>query len=222
MGGAASPYDLGVLNRRITSLIAAVAVAGLAATGCSEQSAAVSVDGTTISRSDFEDELDLFYEDDELRTFVFGQVDRAQLRGDMAGGYAQQYVGAVAGLHVQFLVAETVLDDEGIELTDDDRSAAEDLVEQAVPGGLDALPDDLRDGFLDGVAAVTRLQDELGEEGFNEAMSAGFEEADVEINSRYGTWDADQFTVAPPGGPAPAPGAADPGAPDPATDPAVR
>lgn len=217
MGGAASPYDLGVLNRRITSLIAAVAVAGLAATGCSEQSAAVRVGDTTVSRSDFEDELDLFYEDDELRTFVFGQVDRAQLRGDMAGGYAQQYVGAVAGLHVQFLVAETVLDDEGFELTDDDRSAAENLVEQAVPDGVDRLPDDLRGDFVDGVAALTRLQDELGEEEFNEAMTAGFEQADVDISSRYGTWDTDQFTVTPPGGAAPAPGAADP-----ATDLAVR
>jgi hypothetical protein len=33
--------------------------------------------------------------------------------------------------------------------------------------------------------------------------------ADIEVSSRYGSWDPDQFAVTPPPGPAPAPGAGD-------------
>ena len=104
-------------NRRFVSLIVAITAACLATTACSpgdairEQSAAVRVDDATISRNRFEDQLDLVYENDDLRGYLFAGVTREQLRPDGAavGTYTQQFVGAMAGLHVQFLVADEII-----------------------------------------------------------------------------------------------------------------
>jgi hypothetical protein len=200
-----------VLNRRLASLIAAVSVAGLAATGCAEQSAAVRVDDATVSRSDFEDQLDVVYENDDLRAFLFQAVDRSQLRaeGDPNGSFRQEYVGAMATLQVQFLVAAQALENEGLELTDDDRAGVIDQIDQGVPDGFESLPEGFRDDLVDGIAAFDKLQSELGEDGFTVAIGEVVDAADIEVSSRYGSWDPDQFTVTPPPGPAPAPGADD-------------
>ena len=42
-----------------------------------------------MSRSDFEDQLDIVYEDDDLRAFLFQAVDRSHLRaeGDPDGSF---------------------------------------------------------------------------------------------------------------------------------------
>ncbi len=207
-----------MLNRRLASLLAAVTAAGLAATGCAVQAAAVQVGDATVSRRDFEDQLDFVYENDDFRSLLFGEVGREELRaeGDPRGSFTQPFVGAMAGVQVQFMLVEQVLDDEGIELTDADREAVTSEIDPVVPGGVDGLPDSMRDDFVDGLAGINTLATELGEEEFNAVMLAAFDEAgtndDITINSRYGSWDPDTDTVTPPGGPAPAPGAADPSA----------
>ena len=182
-------------------LLAAVPVACLAATGCSEQSAAVKVDDVAVSRSDFEDELDLYFRDDDLRSFIFGEVAQDDLRGELGQSYTQDYVAAVAGLRVQFIVAESVLDAEGLELTDEARAQAEELIAQQVPGGLAAVPEDQRDALVDDVATFSLLQGELGQEGFSSAMTEAFGDADISVRSQYGSWDAEQIAVVPPAGP---------------------
>lgn len=199
-----------MLNRRLASLLAAVTVVGLAATGCAEQSAAVRVGDDMVSRSDFEDQLDFVYENDDFRSLLFGEVGREELRGegDPRGSFTQAYVGAMAGVQVQFLLVAQVLDDEGIELTDTDREA----VTSQLPGGVDSLPDSMRGDFVDGLAGFNTLAAELGEEEFNAVMMTAFDTADITISSRYGTWDTETDTVTPPGGPAAAPGAAEPSA----------
>lgn len=206
-----------VLNRRLAPLLAAVAATLLAATGCAEQSAAVRVDDATVSRSDFEDQLDLVYENDELRGYLFSGVGREQLRAEGAprGSYTQQYAGAMAGLHVQFLVAAQVLDNEGVELTDADREPIVAEFDQALPGGTDALPEAARDDLVDGLAAFNRLRTEFDESELNDLVDEVLDEATIVVDSRYGTWDGEQFAVTPPAGPAPAPGTAD-AAPEPA------
>ena len=40
-------------------------------------------------------------------------------------------------------------------------------------------------------------------------LTAALDEADIEVSSRYGTWDPDQLTIVPPAGPRPAPGDGD-------------
>jgi hypothetical protein len=197
-----------VLNRRLASLIAAVAVAGVAATACADQSAAIRVDDVTVSRNDFEDELALYFDNADLRGFVFGQVEQDQLRGELRDSYSQEYVAAVAGLRVQFIVADSVLAAEGLEVTDEDRQAAEDLIADGVPGGVSSLPEDRRADFVDDVAAFTTLQAEL-QDGFTQAITDAYAEADISVRSQYGTWDPEQLTIVPPDGPVGAPGGGD-------------
>jgi hypothetical protein len=193
-----------VLNRRLATSLIALGLAGLAVAGCADQAAAVRVDDRTMSRSDFEEHLDALYEDDDLRTVVFGGVARSALRPEDApeGTYTQQYVGGMASLHASLLAVEQLLDDEGIELTDDDRDAArQELAERT---GLD--PDQMRgaawDVYVDGFAGITRLADELGgQEEAQDAIDAVLTEADVSVSSQYGSWDPDTLRVTPPPGP---------------------
>jgi hypothetical protein len=194
-----------VLNRRLAALLAAVAVAALAATGCAEQSAAIRVDDATVSRSDFEDRLDLVYDNEGFRNALFGGVTQDQLRAadDPPGTYRQEFVGALASLHVQFLVVERILDNEGIEVSDDARGQAEGLFEGAAGEG---VPQDVLDQFVEGIAGSATVQEELAGEDLDAALQRVMDESTIELDSRYGTWDADQFTVIPPDGPA---GAAD-------------
>ena len=71
-------------HRRLATLLAAVTVAGLAAAGCGSTSAAVQVDDESISQPDFEDDLEVVYENETFRTALFGQVGQEQLRGEDA------------------------------------------------------------------------------------------------------------------------------------------
>lgn len=197
-----------MLNRRFASLLAAVTVTGAAATGCADQSAAIRVDDVTVSRSDFEDELAFYFENDELRDFVFGPAERDQLRGELRESYSQEYVAVVAGLRVQFIVADAVLAAEGLEVTDEDRRGAEDEIDDGVPGGVSSLPEDRRADFVDDVATLRVLQGEL-QDGFTQAITDAYAEADISVRSQYGRWDPEQLTIVPPDGPAAAPGGGD-------------
>ena len=203
-----------VPNRRLVSLTVAVAAACLATIACSpgdafrEQSAAVRVDDATIPRSHFEDQLDLVYENEDLRGYLFAGVARDQLRADDApvGTYTQQYAGAMAGLHVQFLVAAQVLDAEGIEVSADDRAAVVADLDQVLAGGADALPDEARDDLVDGLAAFGRLRAEFDQAELGDLVNRFVDEATIVVNTRYGTWDGEMLSVRPPDGPAQAPG----------------
>lgn len=206
-----SPYDQGVLNRRLASLLVTAAAAGLLATGCgssaSEQAAAVRVDDRTVSRSDFEDTLEFVAENDDFRNALqFGQ----ELTGAPTGSqnaFPQSLVGEVASLEVQTLIVAHALEENGLEVTDNDRDAADSSISSVLPEGADALPDSMRDGFLEYLAGIELLVGEFGEQGFNDVMVETFQDADISVSSRYGSWDSDEFAVVPPPGPAPAAGA---------------
>src|SRR5690606_41127262 len=174
-----------------------------------EQSAAVRVNDATVSRSDFEDQLDLVYENDDLREYVFGPATREQLRaeGDPRGSYTQQFAGGLAGLHVQFLVVAQLLEDQGVEISDDDLEAAEAELDRRVEGGADSLSEATREAFVEGFAVSQRLQTEFAQDEWQPLLTEALADATIEVNTRYGTWDADRLTVTPPEGPAPPPGA---------------
>jgi hypothetical protein len=212
--GVRVPTIWAVLNRRLASLLAAVTVAGLAATGCAEQSAAVRVDDRSVSRSDFEDALDLFYENDELRGLLFQNTTQDQLRTEDGprDAYTQEFVGALARTYIEFLVVEHTLESEGIELTDADRQAVEDQLDQRLTGGIDALPETQRTQVVDGFAGLDKLRAELGDEQFNVVIGEVVDEVDITVSSRYGSWDDEEFTVTPPPGPAGAEGTSGDGA----------
>ena len=217
MAPSPSPYDLGVLHRRLASLLVTVTAAGLAVSGCSspnqairEQSAAVRVDDRTVSRSNFEDSLEAVYENDELRGFLFQGVTREQLRPEegLTEGFNQEYVAAMARMRVEFLVVAEALETEGIVLTADDRQAVSDELDSMVPES-DSVPTGYRDDLVDGFAGIDKLRTELGEEEFNVAVGEIVDRVDISVSSRYGSWDDDEFAVLPPSGPASAPGVDD-------------
>ena len=174
-------------RRRRTLLVAAIAAAGLVGAGCSEQSAAVRVGDTTVSQSDFEDELDAFA----------GLEGAEGVRGDARDSYTQEFVGAVLEQRIGFILTEQVFDERGLELTDDDiaQTAAQ------VGGQLDGMPRDLRDSLIEDVARQSRLANELGQEEYGSTLTDAAESTDIEVSSHYGSWDTEQFTVVPPDGP---------------------
>jgi len=174
-------------RRRLTLLVAAVAAAGLVGAGCSEQSAAVRVGDTTVSQSDFEDELDAFA----------GLEGAEGVRGDARDSYTQEFVGAVLEQRIGFILTEQVFDERGLELTDDD------IAQTAAQAGnqLDGMPRDLRDSLIEDAARQSRLASELGQEEFSRALTDAADSTDIDVNSHYGSWDTEQFTVVPPDGP---------------------
>jgi hypothetical protein len=212
------------LKRRSLTLLAALAIGGLAASGCGSTSDAVRVNDSSISQRDFEDQLDAVYENEALRTILFGQqVAADQLRGedDPRGSYSQQYVGGMAGAQVQFMLVAELLEEQGLEVTETDHDALvrniEGQGEQAgldVTGAFDGLPGGMREQYLDALTSFELLRSEMGDAELETALSEAMGAADVSISSRYGSWDIDQLVVVSPAGPRPAPGA-DAGPPQP-------
>src|SRR5690606_1955915 len=164
--------------------------AGLAVAGCADQAAAVRVNDRTMSRSDFEEHLDLVYENDDLRGAVFAPVDRSVLRPDDApeGTYTQAYVGEMASFLAWVMAMQQVLDDEGIEITDGDREPVREELAEVV-GDLDDLPAGPRDEYVDYLAGFRRLSDERGGHvevpAATEAVRIG---AAGSVRPRYGPW----------------------------------
>jgi hypothetical protein len=197
-----------VRNRRVVPLLAAASVAVLAVAGCGSTTAAVRVDDESISRRDFEDQLQEVYDNDDFRGVLFGEVGQEQLRGedDPVGSFTQEFVSAMAFVQVQFMVIPKVLDDLDLEITDEDRDAVAQQIEQSAPGVLDELPASMRDQYVDGFAGFDLLRNELDENEFDSVFTEAIQDADVRVSSRYGTWNADDLTIDPPTSPRPAPG----------------
>jgi hypothetical protein len=186
-------------RRRLTLLVAAIAAAGLVGAGCSEQSAALRVGDTTVSQSDFEDELDAF-------AALPGGAEAA--RGDARDSYTQEFVGAVLEQRIGFILTEQLFDERGLELTEDDIAAAA----AQVGDQLDDMPRDLRDSLIEDVARQSLLANELGQEEYGRSLTDAAGSTDIEVSTHYGSWDTEEFTVVPPEGPAgaePSPGEGD-------------
>jgi hypothetical protein len=175
-------------RRRLTLLVATLAAAGLVGAGCSEQSAALRVGDTTVSRSDFEDELDA------LAELPGGET----VRGEARDSYTQEFVGAVLGQRIEFILAEQLFDEQGLELTE------ADIAEIADQAGdqLDGMPRELRDSLMEDVARQSRLVNELGQEEYSGALTDAADSTDIEVSSHYGSWDPEEYRVVPPEGPA--------------------
>lgn len=179
--------------------VTAVTLAGLATFGCAEQSAGVRVGDDTVSESDMIDELDAFGENDAL----VGEGQADAIRGDLGQSYTQSFAGEIVQQRIVFMLAAQVLEDEGLELSDADRSEAEQAMAEQMQGGLDAFPDDYRRTFIDDVAKYNLLAGELGDDEFNQALVDKAGSTDIEVSSRFGEWNDDELTIDPPPGPTP-------------------
>ena len=180
-------------RRRSTTLIAAAAVAlvGLVAAGCAEQSAAVRVGDTTMSQSDFEAELDAYA---ASQAFV---PDPASVRGELSGSYTQDFVASALRQRIELMLAARLFDEHDLDLTDADIS---DMTQQ-VGNQLDSIPRGLRESLIEDLALRMRLIDELGQEEYGRALTEAADTTDIEVNSHYGSWNPETYSVDPPEGP---------------------
>lgn len=201
------------MHRRLLLPLAAVSLAGLLASGCAKQSAAVRVGDESVSQQELFDELELIVTDEDFRNITFGPEDRtplSSLQGTLGPkSYSQFMIGAVVNQRVQYLVAGQVLAANGIEITDDDRDAIESAIDQALSQGTGSLPPAYREDLVEGLARLQVLQRELGDDEFQRQMNDALVNADVQISSHFGSWDPSRGGVVPPPGPVQAPGSQD-------------
>jgi hypothetical protein len=184
-------------------VLAAVAVAGLLSTGCAEQSAALRVGDRTVSESDLIDELDTYGANESL----WQASGQPAPTGELTDSWDQNFVASILEQRVVLMLAGQMFDEQGLSLDDSARSGAEQRLGQQFGPGFDEFPDDYRQAFIDDVARADTLSESLGDD-FESALIDEAADTDIEVSSRFGSWDQDGFRVIPPEGPAPAPGGA--------------
>jgi hypothetical protein len=194
-----------VLGRRVVPVLAAAVVVGLAASGCASQAVGVRVGGNTYSQSDMVGELDAYGDNEAL--FPPDGQQTAQIQGELAGSYSQDFVSQVVSQRVTYMLVEKVFEANDLQLTDDERTVAENqLATRMGNEAIDQFPDEYRQRFVDDEARVLRLLDEMGEDELNSAVLDEARSSEIEVSSRFGEWDEDQLQVTPPLGPTAAPG----------------
>jgi hypothetical protein len=207
------------VHRRLLLPLAAVTAAAVLASGCGKQSAAVRVGDQSVSQQELFDELNLIVTDDAFRTITFGPEERtplASLQGTLGpDSYSQFMIGAVVTQRVEYLVAGDVLEDNGIEITNEDRATIETAIDEALKQGggkgTKSLPPAYKEDLVEGLTRLQVLQQELGNDEFQRQMRDALTSADVEISSHFGSWDPARGGVVPPPGPLQASGSQDGG-----------
>lgn len=207
---------------RLPTLLAAAALVGVLATGCAEEAAAVRVGDRTLSDNDLIDEAGYIYDNTTLWDLVDEQngqpegTSRSSLAGDAPGSYSQQFVASVLQQRVTFLLVDELYEQEGEPITDQDRAAATQAQTQQFGDAFEDFPESYQDQLIDEYSRLVSLQASLGDEDFNTKILELIDSTDVEISSRYGTWDADVFrsapdqpAIVPPVGPTPPAGSED-------------
>ena len=185
------------MPRRLLLTIAALSLAALAGvSGCADQvSPAARVGDTTVSHADLMTEVEEWAGNDATQAAV-----------DLPQGAHRFAMASVSGILSERILLEMVaneFDRLDLEVTDDDRSAVLGVLgidpsqEEALLGG---FSDEYREHYLDAYAKGVAVQTELGDDDFVAFLHDAAQ--DVEVSSRYGTWNASSFQVVPPTAPA--------------------
>lgn len=185
------------MSRRLIAL-AVAATAVLAGAGCADDvSPAARVGSTTIDNATFLDEVDAWASNPQA-------IDPSSLAGSTDASYPAGIVRQLLTQRVDFELHDQTFEAEGLELTDELRAEAlaslglddPNRAEQAFA----AWDEEFADSFIDDIARRIGLQSELGENDYDARMSEAYAETDIEVNTRYGSWNAlSRQVVAPPG-----------------------
>lgn len=210
----------GFTRRLPALLIAAAAVASLSASGCATEAAAARVGDTSISREDLMAEVEAMAENESVLQAFGVPADRVAGEADADTSYSQPFVGYVLTNRVVNLLFEEVMDDRDLTVRDQDVATAEQQMSQAFGSSGAKLPEAFREQLADDLAISSRLAEEFGddEEGQQDLIAALQEQAgkiDIEVSSKYGTWDAENLQIVPPEGPVQPGGATDDTVPQP-------
>jgi hypothetical protein len=193
-----------VPHRRIVPLLAVAAALVGSAACAGEQSAALRVDDETVSSTELFDELELITTNNEFRAATIGEnVPVSELQGTLRTSYTQTFAAAILNQRLRYLLADDVLADNDLEVTDRDRADIDRQIDELMPeGGADSLPDAYREDLVEGLARLSVLQEALGSQDAGIALREAAESADIEVSSQFGTWNEDTLSIDPPPGPA--------------------
>jgi hypothetical protein len=206
-----------VLQRRLALSLVVLAAVVLAAAGCADQSAAIEVGDQSVSESDLQDML-AGYAGNEAWT---GGATDEELAGDSPRSWGRPLVDQVLVQTIYSLFVEEQFEQADLELTDADISSARGEIEADAQAQeiLAGFPDLIRDQVIETQARSTLLAQSLGQSPAEEGLIELVSTTDVELSSRYGSFDRQAFLqllvdqqgaetaspILPPAGPAPNP-----------------
>lgn len=190
------------MSRRLLAL-ATAALATVAGTGCADDVApAAQVGDVRITESELLDEVSQWAENPALLSVV--QFPTEMVRGGGSGevsSYSTALVDFVLGSRVGFEVHRAELERRGLEVPEEVRDEVEaDLFGPQTEAIREEMSVEYFDRLVDDVSIRISLQEELGEGGYDEWLAGATE--DVDVNPRYGTWDAESAQIIPPDDPA--------------------
>lgn len=184
------------MSRRFV-LLAALALAGGLGSGCADDvSPAVRVGDHAISNDDFLNEVDEWAGNPAA-------VDPAELEGLAPGTLPQTLVAQILQQRIDLDLHAQEFDELGLEITDDMRAEVlaalfgdEATAQQALSG----FSEEFADTYIDDVVRQSQVEAALGLE-YNDWHATALSDTDIQVSSRYGTWDPATATITPPPGP---------------------
>ena len=176
-----------------------------------EDQAALTVDGDDVlTVGDLDEQLDAVADSDDF-------LAAYDARGAGTDTISTSFVATMLNFEVLSAVLEGELADQDIEVSDDDRSTAEDTVTQLLEAGdqqtqtppiqVEEVPEAYFDLLVDLYANFIALtgsfegDPQAAQQAAQARLGELMPDADVEVNERYGTWDTETNRVTAPEGP---------------------
>ena len=186
------------MPRRLFALaVVVLALAGSA--GCaSDVSPAVRVGAVKISNDDFLAEVGEWVGNPVA-------VDPANLTGQSPGTYPLELVRQLLQQRIDFALHNAKFAELGLELDDSMREQALTILfgdPSFASEAFSAFSEGFASQFTDDVARQVAVSDALGEEEYSTWRTEAYASTTIEVNPRYGTWDAVSGQITPPSGPA--------------------
>jgi hypothetical protein len=185
--------------RRLPTLVAALVLALVVASGCADDvSPAARIGDTSVSNADLLEEVDEWAKNPQA-------FDEAELEALNPGTYPMQLVDAI--LHQRIDLELHAQKFEELSLTLDDTMRQQALLvifqgdltnaQQALAG----FSEDYAEDYVDGIGRQIAVESELGEAEYLAWRNQAYVDADIEVSPRYGRWDPAQQAVVGPDGP---------------------
>lgn len=131
-------------------------------------------------------------------------VDPANLTGQSPGTYPVELVRQLLQQRIDFALHNAKFEDLGLELDDSMRQQALTILfgdPSLATEAFSAFSDGFASQFTDDVARQVAVSEALGDEEYSTWRTEAYESTTIEVNPRYGTWDADTGQITPPSGP---------------------
>jgi hypothetical protein len=131
-------------------------------------------------------------------------IDPATMADASPGTYPLELVRQLLQQRIDFELHRQEFDALGLEVGDEMRQQALSVLfgdPAAAEGAFAAFSEEFAASFVDDVARQIGVQNELGEDAYVEWRTETYATADIEINPRYGSWDATAGQITAPSGP---------------------